>query len=287
MAYLEDRIMTYKIIGDSCLDLTRELKQDPVFQTIPLTLQVGEVQIADDESFDQQAFIKMVKECPECPQTACPSPELFLQAYKTAGTDVIYVITLSSHLSGSWNSARVAADMFQEEGHTTPVYVIDSHSASSGELNIALKVRELCEQGLLPQEIYDKAMEYRDKMNTYFVLESLDTLRKNGRLSGLQAFFATALNIKPVMGEKDGVIIKLDQARGMNRALQRMCETAVKEAAAPEDMRVVICHVNHPKRAQQVKEELEKLALFKEIIITKAAGVATVYANDGGIVIAM
>lgn len=279
--------MTYKIIGDSCLDLTKELKQDPVFQTIPLTLQVGEVQVTDDEHFNQLEFIKMVKECPECPQTACPSPELFLQAYKEANTDAIYVITISSHLSGSWNSARVAAELFQEEGHTTPVYVIDSHSASSGELNLALMVRELCEQGLSHREVYERVMEHRDQMKTYFVLESLDTLRKNGRLSGLQAFFATTLNIKPVMSAKEGVIIKLDQARGTNRALQRMCETAVKEAASPESMRVVICHVNHPKRAQQVKEELEKRASFQEIVITEAAGVATVYANDGGIIIAM
>lgn len=69
--------MTYKIIGDSCLDLTEELKKDPGFQMIPLTLQVGNVQVIDDETFDQSAFIEMVKACPECPKTACPSPESF------------------------------------------------------------------------------------------------------------------------------------------------------------------------------------------------------------------
>ena len=76
--------MTYKIIGDSCLDLTEELKRDPRFQMVPLTLQVGAAQVVDDETFDQKAFIRMVKECPECPKTACPSPEIFKEAYEAA-----------------------------------------------------------------------------------------------------------------------------------------------------------------------------------------------------------
>ena len=124
-------------------------------------------------------------------------------------------------------------------------------------------------------------------MRTYFVLESLDTLRKNGRLSGLQAFFATALNIKPVMGADKGVIIKLDQARGINKALQRMCDIAVQEAKDSADRVVVIAHCNNAQRAEYVKAELMKRAAFKEIVITETAGVATVYAADGGIVLAL
>ena len=75
----EDFCMTYKIIGDSCLDLTDELKKDSRFQMIPLTLQVGNATVVDDETFDQKKFIDMVKACPECPKTACPSPETFMQ----------------------------------------------------------------------------------------------------------------------------------------------------------------------------------------------------------------
>ena len=83
--------MTYKIIGDSCLDLTEELKRDPRFQMVPLTLQVGAAQVVDDETFDQKAFIRMVKECPECPKTACPSPEIFKEAYEAADAEAVFV----------------------------------------------------------------------------------------------------------------------------------------------------------------------------------------------------
>ena len=285
--------MTYKIIGDICLDLTEELKKDPAFQMIPLTLQVGNVQVIDDETFDQSAFIEMVKACPECPKTACPSPESFKKAYEEADADAVFVITLSNHLSGSYNSAVLAKELYEEEKKeagepvTKKIAVIDSLSASSGELDQALYIRDLCEQGLDFETVAEMAEAYSHRMKTYFVLETLDTLRKNGRLSGLQAFFATALNIKPVMGAEEGVIIKLDQARGINKALQRMCDIAVKEAGDTSGKRVVICHVNHQERALYVKAELEKRASFKEIVITEAAGVATVYANDGGIILAM
>ncbi len=285
--------MTYKIIGDSCLDLTEELKRDPHYQMVPLTLQVGSAQIVDDETFDQKHFLELVKACPECPKTACPSPEMFKQAFQESGVEAVFVITLSSHLSGTYNSASLAKQLYEEEyaerGETAPtkVVVVDSESASAGELNIGLYIAGLFEAGLGLEEVVEKTMAFRDNMHTYFVLESLDTLRKNGRLSGLQAFFATALNIKPVMGADKGVIIKLDQARGINKALQRMCDIAVQEAGNSSEKVVVIAHCNNAQRAEYVKAELLKRAEFKQIVITETAGVATVYAADGGVVLAL
>lgn len=278
--------LKYKIIGDSCLDLTEELKRDPHFQMIPLTLQVDDVQVVDDETFDQKRFLQLVKESPNCPKTACPSPETFKQAF-TCDAEDIFVITLSSHLSGSYNSAMVGLQMYEEEYGHKNIHVIDSWSASSGELREALLIRDLEEQGVPFEEIVKKLEEFKGQMHTYFVLETLDTLRKNGRLTGLQAFFATTLNIKPVMGADKGVIIKLDQARGINKGLAKMCAIAVKEAGDTAGKTAVVAHCNNPARAEQVREELLKLAPFKEIVITETAGVATVYAGDGGIVLAI
>ena len=284
--------MKYKIIGDSCLDLPEEMKRDSRFQMIPLTLQLGSLHVLDDASFDQKAFLEKVKASPECPQTACPSPEAFKEAYEAADADAVFVITISRHLSGSYNSAVLAKRLYEDEQEEKgrkgkQIAVIDSLSASSGQLNIALYIQALCGEEIPFEEVVSLAEAYRDRMHTYFVLESLDTLRKNGRLTGLQAFFATALNIKPVMGAASGTIIKLDQARGIMKGLQRMCDIAVKEAGDTLGKRAVICHVNNKKRAEYVREQLEKRANFKEILITSAAGVATVYANDGGIVLAV
>lgn len=278
--------MTYKIIGDSCLDLTAELKKDSHFQIIPLTLQVGQTTVIDDEAFDQKAFIQMMKACPECPKTACPSPERFKEAYECQEEN-IFVICLSEHLSGTYNSAVLGKQLYEEEHGPKNICVLSSHSASAGELNLALYIRDLCEQGLPFGEIEKRAAAFRDDMKTYFVLESLDYLRKNGRLSGLQAFFATTLNIKPVMAGDAGVIVKVDQARGIAKALQRMCDHAVEAVEDTKERVLVIAHCNCPERAQLVKREMEKRGSFRDIIITETAGVATVYANDGGIVIAL
>ena len=278
--------MRYKIIGDSCLDLTKEMRKDPCYSMIPLTLMVGERHFVDDETFDQKEFIKVVKEYPECPKSACPSPEMFKEAY-CCEEENVFVITLSAALSGSYNSAVLAKSLYEEEYGKKNILVLDSKSASSGQLNIAMYIRELCDQGLEFDEICEKAAACRDRMNTYFVLESLDTLKKNGRLTGLQAFFATKLNIKPVMGADNGTIIKLDQARGIRKALQRMAEIAVKEAGTTKDKRLVIAHCNAPERAQFMKEKLCSMAEFKEVVITDTCGVSTVYASDGGVILAL
>lgn len=278
--------MTYKIIGDSCLDLTEELKKDPHFQMIPLTLEVGSTRVIDDETFDQKAFLKLVRETEDCPRTACPSPERFKEAYE-CDAENIFVITLSSHLSGSYNAARLGRELYIEEhGADKNILIVDSESASAGELNIALTIRDLCEQGLSFEEITKKTECYRDEMETFFVLETLDFLQKNGRLSGLKAFIASALNIKPVMGAEKGIIIKRDQARGMNKALNRMADLASGTAEA-SSKRLVIAHCNNEARAEQVKEMMVKRAAFREIVITNTAGVATVYAGDGGIVMTL
>lgn len=278
--------MSYKIIGDSCLDLTGDMKKNTRYQMIPLTLQVDDTMIIDDETFDQNAFIQLVKASPNCPKSACPSPEAFKKAYECEEEDV-YVITLSSHLSGSYNSALVGKDLYEEEHGHKNILVIDSESASAGELNLALYIDELYRAGLEFEEVSKEILKLRDQQHTYFVIDSLEPLRKNGRLTGLQAFFATALNIKPVMGADHGVIIKLDQARGISKAFGRMCQIATKEAKEPSAKRAVIAHCNCPDRAEQVKAELEKCGDYREIVITETAGVATMYAGDGGIVMAI
>ncbi|WP_270810713.1 DegV family protein [Hungatella effluvii] len=280
--------MSYKIIGDSCLDLTADLKKDPHFQIIPLTLQVEHTQVIDDETFDQKKFLELVRSSSECPQTACPSPERFKEAFE-CDAEQIFVITLSEHLSGTYNSAVLAKKLYEEEHGQDgkSIAVFSSDSASSGELNIALYIQSLCQASLPFEEIEEKTRSFIKNMRTYFVLESLDTLRKNGRLTGLQAFFATALNIKPVMGADSGVIIKLDQARGINKALTRMADIAIREAGETKDKVLIIAHCNNPERAEVVKNEMCRQASFKDVIITETAGVATVYASDGGIIVAL
>lgn len=285
--------MNYKVIGDSCCDYTPELKADPHFTIVPLTLEIGDYTIIDDEKFDQKDFLRRVAESPIGPKTACPSPEAYRDAIEKSDADEVYIITLSQHLSGSFQSAVVGQQMYEEEtpeADRKKVRVFSSDSASSGQLNLCLLIKELKEEGTSFEEVCRILDEKIDVMKTWFVLESLETLRKNGRLSAVKSLIASALNIKPVMSAEHGVIIKADQQRGMNKALKKMIELSVAHAGGPEktkDLRLCISHVNNPERAAFVKEEYLKVAPFRDVVITDTMGVATIYGSDGGIIIAL
>ncbi len=280
--------MKYRIIGDSCSDWDERMKKDATFRSVPLSLQLGDYQVIDDEHFDQKDFIRRMASSSVGAKTACPSPDLFKEAYDCE-EDTIFAVTLSEHLSGTYQSAVLGKSLYEEEkGKHKNIFILSSHSASAGQYRILLELEKLCRSGLSFAEICDKITKFRDKMKTYFVLENLDTLRKNGRLTGLTAFFATTLNIKPIMGATGGKIVKLDQARGINKALLKMVDMAVQDAGADaKDKIVCITQVNNKDRGNMVAEAFRESGKFKDVRITEAMGVATVYAGDGGIVIAV
>ncbi len=190
--------MRYKIVIDSCGELIERWKEDPAIERASLTLTVDEEDIVDDESFDQAYFLKRVAESPNCPKSSCPSPERYMEAYDCEA-DHVYAVTLSSELSGSYNSAVLGRNLLLESSPEKKIHVFNSRSASVGETLIALKIEECESKNMEFEDIVREVEAYIESQNTYFVLESLETLRKNGRLSNLKAFVATALKIKPVM----------------------------------------------------------------------------------------
>ena len=144
--------MSYKIIIDSCGEFLNEWKDDERFESVPLTLNVGGETVIDDDTFDQAEFLKKVAACPECPKSACPSPERYMKAYECEA-DHIYAVTLSSELSGSYNSAVLGKDLFLEENPGRNVYVFNSRSASVGETLIGIKIQECEEAGCSFREL--------------------------------------------------------------------------------------------------------------------------------------
>lgn len=276
--------MSYKIVVDSCCELPEKFLGDARFERVPLGLEVGEYRIPDDENFNQEEFLRKVAEYPKCPKSSCPSPERFMEAYHTEAEHV-YCVTLSSHLSGSYNSALVGKDLYAEKYGEKKIHVVDSQSASGGETQLALKLMELEEAGLPFEKIVEEIEAYRDSVQTYFVLDNLETLRKNGRLSGVKALVASTLNIKPVMGGDKGEIVQRSQTIGMKKALSKMTEFVIGEVKNPEKRRLIITHCNAFQRAEQVKKMILEKVSFGECIIMDTRGISSMYANDGGIIV--
>ena len=279
--------MSYLIVIDSCGELTEDMKASGHFVSAPLTLDVDQYHFVDDETFDQMEFLKRVKESPNCPRSACPSPELY-KNYFEQDYDHIYAITLSAALSGSYNSAEVARGMVQEEYPDKKIHVFNSRSASIGQTLIGRRIAEYEEAGLPYEEILEKTEEYINSQTTWFVLESLDALRKNGRLSNFKAFVATALKIKPICSSTpDGEIQQAGQARGINRALVKMVEMAAESAEHMEDKEIAVSHVNNPERGQMVLDAIKERVKAKNYFVENGRGVTSLYSSDGGIILVL
>lgn len=281
------KYMSFHIVADSCCELTADMKKRGNIEIAPLTLEVGGESILDDETFDQKYFLKRVAECPECPKSACPSPDYFRKSFLN-GAERCYAVTLSAQLSGSYNSAVLGANLAQEENEDLKIHVFNSRSASIGETLIVKKIVECEEAGMSFERVVETVELYISTQNTYFVLENLETLRKNGRLSKTKALVASALKIKPVMGAtSEGDIVQLNQARGINKALMKMVDAIVNDAQHVENKTLAISHCNCPERAEMVKEALLERLAVQDVFVLDTQGVSSMYANDGGIIIAL
>ena len=276
--------MSFHIVCDSCTDLTEEDLKKGCYTLVPLTLLVDGEEIIDDETFDQADFLAKVAASKESVKSACPAPESYMEAYSKA--DDIYVVTLSAELSGSDNSAVLGKNLYEEENGTKNIHVVNSRGAATTQVLIARKLNEYASQGMPFEEVVDKIEEYTTSLRTYFVLETLEVLRKNGRLSRLSATIAGALNIKPVMiGTRDGVIQKAAQARGMKKALAKIVEHMGSEGRDLTRRQFVISHCNCYERAVYVKELIKKHLHAEDVDIVDTKGVSSLYACDGGIIV--
>lgn len=277
--------MDYVIVMDSCGELTDEMRGQESVVSAALTMQVDEYSFVDDETFDQADFLRKIAASPNCPKSACPSPDYYKEAFGRSEKRA-YAVTLSAELSGSYNSAMLARDLLLEERPDMQIHVFNSRSASVGETLITTKILECEAAGMEFKELVETVEAYIDGQNTYFVLENLDTLRKNGRLSNLKAFVASALKIKPVMGSTpEGTIVQLDQARGINKALVKMVNYIVEGVEDPEKKILGITHCNCLERAQMIREAILERIHVKDVILLDTAGISTMYANDGGIIV--
>ena len=277
--------MSFSIIVDSCCDLTPEMRSDPVFRSIPLTIRVGGKDYIDDQSLDTSLLIYAMDQSPDASSSSCPSPGDYLEAFRQAEGD-LYVVTLSALLSGSHNSAEQARLLLEEENPEVNVHVFNSCSAASGELLVAMAIHRLASSGMPYKRVVTEVEQFIYQMQTLFVLESLENLRKNGRLTKLQAVITGALKIKLFMAATpEGEICKLGQALTIKQALTKMVDKIAADAAHV-GRTLAICHCNCLERAFQVKAMVEAKCKFAHILITEAGGITSVYAYDGGIVVA-
>lgn len=277
------------ILADSCCDLSPELLKKTQTKIAPLTITIDDTHYVDDGTVDIPPYLAAMKESKNPVRSACPSPDLYAEDIRATEGDC-FIVTLSAKLSGSHNAASLGVQLAQEDMPEKKVHVFDSESASAGETYIALMIHDLIAAGKSFEQIVELVEEKIRSMHTLFVLDSLDNLVKNGRISRTVALLANVLSIRLLMSDDGhGAIKNISKARGIKGALGQMVETCRKhtEGLAAASQRLVISYCNCPERARQVRDMIrEKCPAIGEIILTPTSALSSMYANDGGIVIA-
>lgn len=274
--------MDYRILVDSCVD-----KQTPAAQVarIPFTVHIDGRDYAD-QGEQVTARLKQVGFLAKSIRTSCPSPGDFIEALE--GATKAFIITISSQLSGAHAAAVAARDQLAERlKGACDIHVFDSESASAGETLVLMKLQQLIAENMPVPAIAESLSGYIGALRTLFVLESLDTLVANGRVKPIEGFALKALKICPIMGEDGHGKIELKAlVRGKAKAFSRLIDMIGESKHDLRERIMGITHVNAPERALELKARIQARYPFKDVVIFEASGLSSVYASDGGIVIA-
>ena len=270
--------MRFKIVADSSCDLYKNyiVDEEVGFEIIPLSINIDEDSFLDDENLNVDEMLNKMHESSLPAKTSCPSPAFFLNNYDA---DYVFVVTISSKLSGTYNSAYLGSVECENK-----VHVIDSKGTSGMMILIIDKLYKLIKDGYNFEEIKELIEEYQKTLTLFFVLDKFDNLVKNVRMSKLTAFIAMALFIKPLCIAENGQIAIYEKPRTMKAALIRLVKN-IKEKCKDFTGRCIITHCNNEKNANELKKMIEEQYSFKEVIILKMKGLCSFYALENGIIV--
>ena len=231
--------MSVKIIVDSTVDLPSSVKAQ-VAAVVPLSVCFGDTEYKDGETITAEMFYEMLAQSKELPTTSQPTPAAFEEAYEKATADgsEVVVITISSRLSGTYQSATIAAEDYEGK-----VFVVDSRSAATGAGVLTEYALSLVQQGMTGEQILQDLMQKREKVRLYAVVDTLEYLKKGGRVNAATAVVGGMLNIKPLICvDDDGRIGMAGTARGMKKAFSMLSENCAKNGGIDHSMPTMIAY---------------------------------------------
>lgn len=253
-----------KLIIDSPACASRQYVEENNITVVHLSSMLNGVTKPEGFEEDWPEFFEAVKTSEDFPKTSLPSPEQFLEAFNTANPeDDILVLTISKSLSGTFNAANVARELY---ARPEKVFIVDSNQCCQSELLLVEECVELIKQGLSGQELYEKALLIATKTRIEFVPTTMEYLRRGGRISLLSATFASVLNIKPILSFKNGVLTCAKKCLGIGKALNEMVKNI------PTNLKkIYVCYIHESEVLQQLIDKVNA-ALNMNIMEAKKIG---------------
>lgn len=273
-----------KLVTDSSADLTEELINEYNVGIVNLNIAIGD---EDVSHLSNPEFYERMKKSPVLPKTSAPSPERFLEQFKT-DKDVI-MVTLAEKLSSTYSTAKLAKDMHFSEGGKNKISIIDSLNGCIGASALVLMAGEMVKQGLSFEEVEANLIDLREKVIHYGVLETLENAIKGGRVNRTQGFIANALNIKALIEVKDGVVKPIDKARGTKNALKKIVDIFINKVGERSKEHnyttLFVAHANSPDKIDSIMEELKGRISFERTIVAEIGTLMGTYAAEGAVLL--
>lgn len=274
----------FRIIADSSCDLTGldHISPDILFGRAPLRIIVDDVEYVDTYDLDTRAMIDAVYGFKGKTGSACPSPEEYAELCRDV--DEAYIVTISSNLSGSYNSAVLARDLVLAEFPEKKIHVFDTLSAGPELSLIVEKIARLASSGLAFEDVVAQVQEYMTHTALLFQLNSLENLTKNGRVSKMAGMTAKLLGIRMIgIASAVGTVEPLHKSRGTEKTyslvLQEMRERGFSGG------RVVLGHAFQPAGAEMMRQMILKEFPTADITVMPLSGLCCYYAEEGGLLV--
>ncbi len=278
-----------KFIVDSSCDITPEMQKEYDIAVVPLSVSFGDRHFTDRVDISSELFFELLKKTEgELPKTAQPSPYRFEEEFRKWDgkyTDIICVC-VSSQMSGTYNSAQMAGAALKDDPNcSVRVHVVDSLNASIGILITVFAGTQYAAAGHPVEEVLAHMEEVKRCAAIYFVLDTLEYVRRGGRIGLIKSVVGSLLNIKPVMTFVKGIPIDTDKARGMAQAIERLLSVFSQKAADLKE--VIIIHAHCPDRAMEFAAGFARRFSRIRIRICEVGATMGTFTGEGGIGFAM
>ena len=266
------------IVLDSTADFPDAQIRFPNMRVVPLYVRFGEESFRDYVELDPHGFYKRLRSAPELPTTSQPTPQDFVSIYHAlAGYERIYSLHISSKLSGTFQSATLAA---ADEGDR--VRLVDTESASVGIGMLALAIQELLERGTTDEEIEALVEAHRERARILFTVDTLEFLAKGGRIGRGKALMGSLLNVKPILAIDDGEVHPVTRARGRAKAFDEFRKRFEEATADGPGLSVAIAHAE----AEDAVEQLQAIVMASRPqadvkLVTSLGAVVGTHAGPG------
>ena len=272
--------MIRRVVADCSADITGIDGVD--FKSVPLSISTDERSFTDDENLDLDEMLDYLAHYSGRSYTACPSIETWLDCY--AGADEIFVVTISEGLSGTYNAAVTAGNIYMENNPGTKVHVFDSLSAGAEVRMLTDKIAELVQAGKSYDEIIAEGDSYNKHSRIFFALESFHNFAENGRVNKVVAAAAGLLGIRVLAtGNPQGQIIIAAKCRGEAGTLKAFLKNL--DEAGYDGGRIYIAQCQNESFAKRIKAAILEKYPAADILIYPTRGLCSYYAEKGGILL--